>query len=658
MKKVSIKRMDFLNFKGFRERTVDFDGRTNLSGRNGSGKTTVFDGFTWVLFGKDSNGRTEFDVKTMDGGVAVPKLPHEVTVVLDVDGEEVTLTRRLKEVWRRDRDSGGAEVFKGNETERLYNGVPCSVKEWQERVDAIVKEDIFKYITDPHYFSEQKPDIQRRLLFSMACGVPDADIIASNAAFADLFAQIGGKTLVQFEKEAKSDLARVQKSLVELPARIDERRRDAVAQEDWDALESEVSAKADELKGVDAAIADAAKAVSAASEARLALAQQFSNAKIAKANCKAEIEADARNAYYARKQEKETLAADVKRTEKRIEQYGLGMAIIADAAEKCRKEKDDLLKEYHSIAADWLTFDEAAFVCPTCGRELDAVDVEAKKIEMRERFNADKSRRLEENKQKGLALKAKIECYEAKIAELEKGKASEELILQQQKAELDAFGEVLEPDYAAIVHADEEYNTMCDLVQNIEAELEAMPMAATDEALRNRKYALSAELDALKARLAKKGQAQDNAKRVMELEAEQARLGNEEARLKGVLYTIKEFSKARSAAVSDKINALFGIVKFRLFETQVNGDVAEVCEATMNGVPWSVLSNGEKIVAGLDIIRSIQRHVGVSAPIFIDNAESVTDYPKDLFPDVGQMVFLYAVKGMDFTVTHGEAGKE
>lgn len=655
MTKVSIKRMDFLNFKGFRTKTIDFASRTNLSGRNGAGKTTVFDGFTWVLFGKDSKDRAEFDVKTLEGDAAIPRLPHEVTVVLDVDGEEVTLVRRLKEVWRRDKDSGGEEVFKGHETERLYNGVPCSVKDWQEKVSAIVKEDIFKYVTDPHYFSAQKPDVQRRLLFKMAGGVPDADIIASRGEFGDLFAQVGNKSLAQFEDETKSELSRVSKELKEKPVRIDECKRSAVEAEDWSALDAEVERVTSELKGVEAAIADKAKAVSDASEKRLALAQQCSNAKISAANLKSDIEAEARKEYYGRKSECEKLEADVKRTEKRIEQCDLDMKTVADVADKYRTEKDGLLKEYHAISAEVLTFDDADFVCPTCGRPFEAVDVDIKKNELRERFNADKARRLEENKDKGLALKAKIEDCEAKISELEKGKASDELILEQQKAKLDAFGEVSEPDYAALVSVDEEYNTMRDLVQNIEAELGAMPIAETDEALKNRKYALSAELDALKARLTKREQIRENAKRIADLEADAARLGNEEARLKGLLYTIKEFSKARSAAVSEKVNGMFDHVRFKLFDTQVNGDVVEVCEATMHGVPWSVLSNGERIVAGLDIIRSIQRHVGVGAPIFIDNAESVTDYPSNHFRDLTQMIFLHAVKDMDLTVTYGDA---
>ena len=138
MKTVIIKEIRLLNFKGLRDLTVEFDpALTEIYGRNGIGKTSIFDGFTWLLFGKNSEDRKQFGIKTYDeAGNIIPKLPHEVSAVLLVDGEVVTLCRRFNEKWTKKRGSA-VEEFVGHEEERLYNNVPCSVKEWNEKIAAI-----------------------------------------------------------------------------------------------------------------------------------------------------------------------------------------------------------------------------------------------------------------------------------------------------------------------------------------------------------------------------------------------------------------------------------------------------------------------------------------------------------------------------------------
>jgi hypothetical protein len=57
---------------------------------------------------------------------------------------------------------------------------------------------------------------------------------------------------------------------------------------------------------------------------------------------------------------------------------------------------------------------------------------------------------------------------------------------------------------------------------------------------------------------------------------------------------------------------------------QINGGLNETCEVTYNGVPYSDLNNAMRINIGLDIINTLSAHYGISVPIFIDNAESVT----------------------------------
>ena len=201
-RQIIIKSLTLTNCKGIRELEVEFnDTITSVFGRNGSGKTTLFDAFTYVLFGKDSKDRKDFNIKTLDAdNKTIPKLPHEVKCVLSVNGQEIELRRCYCEKWTKKRGSA-TEEFTGNGEERYYNGVPCSVKEYDAKVAEICNETVFKFITNPLYFTSQKKDIQRAMLFRMAGEISDAEIAKGNTDFENLLDKLTGKTLEEYKRE-------------------------------------------------------------------------------------------------------------------------------------------------------------------------------------------------------------------------------------------------------------------------------------------------------------------------------------------------------------------------------------------------------------------------------------------------------------------------
>ena len=173
-----------------------------------------------------------------------------VSAVLLVDGEVVTLCRRFNEKWTKKRGSA-VEEFVGHEEERLYNNVPCSVKEWNEKIAAICPEQVFKFITNPLYFTSQSVDTQRSMLFRMAGGITDEEIAAGNADFAALLASLTGKTMEEYKKEIAAKKRRLKTEIEAIPERIDERRRDVPEAEDWAALEEELRQKQEALAKVE-----------------------------------------------------------------------------------------------------------------------------------------------------------------------------------------------------------------------------------------------------------------------------------------------------------------------------------------------------------------------------------------------------------------------
>ena len=184
MKRIIIKSMHLTNFKGVRDLSIDFnDTVTNIYGRNGAGKTTVFDAFMWLLFGKDSQDRKAFELRTLDtDGNIIAQLPHEVSAVLEVNGQEIRLMRRFTEKWVK-RAGKVEKEFDGNKEERFFKDVPCSKSEYEEKIADLCREDIFKFITSPTYFCAQKPDEQKKMLHRMAGNITDAEVAGNNEDF-------------------------------------------------------------------------------------------------------------------------------------------------------------------------------------------------------------------------------------------------------------------------------------------------------------------------------------------------------------------------------------------------------------------------------------------------------------------------------------------
>jgi len=266
--KIKLKSLTLVNFKGARNRTVQFTDDTFIFGNNATGKTTLFDAFTWLLFGKDSDNRTDFGIKTVDErGNAIPKIDHEVTGVLEIDGKEVTFRRTLKEKWVKKR--GFEEThFEGNETIYHVDDVPVSAGQYKAKVSELIDEGIFKLITSPVAFNNLKWQDRRAMLIEMAGGIDQDEIIRSMDSDADdkqwlinLFAS--EKTVEDHKKQIAAQIKRDKDELAMIPTRIDEaeRSKPEVPEGGFGAVRLQLKDKTVELDKVNDKIHDASKAV-------------------------------------------------------------------------------------------------------------------------------------------------------------------------------------------------------------------------------------------------------------------------------------------------------------------------------------------------------------------------------------------------------------
>ena len=125
---------------------------------------------------------------------------------------------------------------------------------------------------------------------------------------------------------------------------------------------------------------------------------------------------------------------------------------------------------------------------------------------------------------------------------------------------------------------------------------------------------------------------------------EQQKVANDYTQAMEKVGLVEKFLKAKVELITEDINKLFTHVKFMMFREQINGGYEEVCIATIDGVPFEDANNAAKINAGLDIIKTLQKIENLNAPIFIDNAESVTSFEE---LENTQLIKLYVREGVN-----------
>lgn len=647
MREIKLKSLILVNFKGVRNLEVVFtDQRTIISGDNGTGKTTIFDAFTWLLFGKDSTGRSDsnFNIKTIDPLTKKPilHLEHSVTGVISVDGKEMKLQRNYVEKWVKPRGTT-EETLKNHETEFYLNDVKLATKkEYESEVAAILTEDIFRMITNPFYFISLKVDAQKELLFDMAGGISDDEVAAIKPEYIELLAQLSGRSLSQFSKEVAAKKKACNDVLAVIPSQIDTARRLMPESEDWEALEIELQKKKQRLTEIDNQITDKSKINEQENQRKLEIQRTIGDKRMSLVNRQNEIRASAG----AERNEVMMKLKDLEYNHKsETRDLELNRSSLSNCELEIQRIEDTLSvlrNEYRKINAETIQYPEGAFVCPTCKRQLEVDDIEAKQNELLANFNQNKAKRLKENKDKGFSL---VELKKKKEAErdsiISKIKESEDrIVLIEREIEVQKANMPEAPDVDAMIKNDPTCislnNEIADL--NNQLNIESKPVDVSE--LRFAKSSLDDNIQELYKRLAKRDQIERAKKEIEELEEKRIQNNQAKADLEKWEFTVMSFQKDKDAKLIEKINSMFEVVSFSFVTEQLNGGEKLTCVCTVNGTPYPDVNTAGKVNAGLDIINAICKYKGVSAPIFIDNSESVNK----IIPTISQVINLIVSK--------------
>lgn len=638
---IVIKSITLLNFKGIKNQTIEFGKVTDIFGDNGTGKTTIFDAFTWCLFGKDSTDRKDFNIKNTKEK-SLNKSDHEVTVAMDVNGISQELKRVYKENWVKKRGSEERE-FSGNVTEYYWNGVPMQQKEFQQRVSEVLEEGIFKLITNPLALNNMKWQDRRNILTAMA-PITNEELANGNEAFQKLLNDASSyKSLEDYKKMIKASIKKAKEDIALIPARIDEVIRQKPESLDFVKIQSDLDAKGKELDAVDNQIQNANAGTEAIVSKRREQSITIGNLENEITN----IESAARNEANKPEDNSELTklvnSLDSKKSELTTAENGLKSlnqwlesnnsrvkALVYQMDAKRNLWNEENAKEF--------VFDESDCKCPTCNTKFDADKVEQKRTELLTNFNANKSATLSRITSDGVSLSKEKENLEAEITSLTERITKGEGVIKTLESEIIAIqsnidthkskatGEPKDTEliYQCILSENASYKAKKEEVDKLKAELVVVPEVDNSALIEKRKLIVE-EIDNLKDQLNLKTQIDYCNDRIQELEEQEKALAQQIANVEKIEFVIESFNKLKVDTLENEINKRFKYVKFRMFENQINGGEAECCDALIDGVPFSDANTASKINAGIDIINTLCEFYQVTAPIFIDNRESIVE---------------------------------
>ena len=645
---MEIKRLKLQNFKGIQDFEGDFAHVTDIRGKNESGKTTLVDAYHWLLFDKDSNNRTKFDIKPLDGqNNPIPDKTVLVEGEFSFAARDVTLRKELKEKWGTKRGETTRE-FQGHSTLYWLNDVPKKAKEYQSYIDAMLKEDIFKLISHPLYFSSLNWKQQREYLMAMAPSITDKMIAGDESDYKKLLETVATKetTIDGYKKELAARLTKLDEELERIPVRIDEVQKGMPEEHNWEQLGLDIKEVQDAIALKDEALSNLQ--VMPEQTAKKAKALQSEIAKLEKE--KQDILDADRVVFQKRKiegtEKKNNLQDELRALTRETDVTIQSLAETQRDIERLNESLPTLRTQWNEInAKQFASF--PADKCPTCGTPYNEEKIQEATEKAKDAFNKDKAQRLEELSQKGKKIKKEIE-----------EKAEAETYFSEHIATLKADIKAKQTETEEVnipngVEAGEPGNIEKE-IQDARKQLDEVYAVIPDdkerkEKLKEEKTELQVNLDILKDQLKDSDRLNEVHARIIELKEQMETVAQDKADVENLLATTTAFMKAKVTAIEDDMNSLFSIVKFKLFADQINGGEQPTCEAMIKGIPWSVLNSASRINAGIDIINTLSRHFGKKAPIWIDNRESTTD----IIDTDSQVINLYVdPKEKKLTITH------
>ena len=652
--RIELKKLKIKNFKGITSMDIDFSSNiTNILGANHTGKTSTADAVMWALFGKNSDGQAVFGIDPKDkNNNVINHLENCVTLIISADKRGIELKKVRKEIWSKPKGQD-EEALTGHTTECFINGNKYTIKDYQAEVNALCNEALFRAITNPAYFPSLKAEEQRALLIKMVGDMSLSEIAKQKDEFKRLVDELDGQELKEYRSHLSYQIKGIKTEMESIPNRITENQQvlHELSKEgtDFSVIRKRLNEIDENIKKYDEQLQDASAKLSLDYEKKATQRQVINSLKYKQQEIVNKIESKNRAKRTEYENALNAIQQKLKNTEYSRDMKADALRMKKQELQQIELRSDDFRKKWNEVEEKKFSWNEDQEICPNCGQRLPSENIEELKEKAHEQWTVRHIAEQDRLDVEAKALKDEKQRIEAELNELQtkiEMLTVEVSSLQGQENELTNYN-VEQVDY----HDNNEYQRLSQQIEQQEEKLNDICKDGEDsttQTIKDKKQELIRQRDELNLSLSKETLIAAREIRIEELTDQMKQLNQQLTDLERKDYTAANLELASIQNLEERVNKLFMIIKFKMFETLLNGSTKPTCVLTMHGVPYNDLSNSEKINAGIDLIRAMNTYNDMYAPIIIDNAESCND----ILPTSCQQIRLVVSRDKQLTIVN------
>ena len=671
--KVEVKKISLENYKKFPSKSVDLFPRTEISGRNREGKSTLQDAYLDVLTGKMANGTEPTSIRRKENGVEVPKVDVVRELTLVIDGKEKVIRKITKQKWRKPRGQS-EEVFDGNETSYEIDGFPAKSKDYTEFIQSIAEPSTLLMCSNPKPFLDtlQKSTAESRKVLEKMSGFDIAQFMEENPQYAHVEEITKGHSVEDTLKKLRKELNAQKKKVDAKNTEIAYETNRSVEAEDTSSLESkkqELNAELSKLEEQEGILEDSVKGYNSLSYEIRGL-KSSKDGLVSKADKELQDKKAAiMNVYY-------NLAKNKIEKESAIRMLGMELDNHTRAGQQAKADLDRARQDYPRIkemewddselkAIEAETFNDSDTICPTCGQELPEEQVSKLKSSFEEKkkarieaqlkgkefFESEKQNKLKYVCDLGNTSAAKLKKTNEEINKLQSEiSAAQDEVAELTKQMEEEQSKCTELPESVDMSNEEEYLAVTARIADLEEKLKSFDdVPGKKQELRMQISNVMKQISNVDADI-KIAQAAvtEKEKRVAELNEELKSLGQVQADIEKNIDTVLNFSIQKNKALAEKINPFFHHFQFSFLDYTIEGNPVETCKMICNGIDYnSGLNHSDKILCEVDLLNGLQEMNGLNLPLWIDDSESID---KSRIPMLDRQMIVLRVTDGDLKV--------
>lgn len=661
MKKVTLKKLSVENYKKFEAREFDFARRTEVSGRNRQGKTSLMDAYFDVLTGKLADGTLPNNIRRKVDGEEIDD-PVVRELVIDVDGTEYVVQKKTK----KGKSSNTVEYY--------VNGIKRNKTEYMEILKRIADPDTIAMCSNARVFLNeiQKATAKARETLGGIAGFSETQFRSKHPEYEWIKDEgVEGDSIEEILKARRRDLRKAKSDVEDIAKQIrKEQGRQVECDETLPAQRDDLLDLLKENEKQEEALCNASRKYDQIS-IELAGLKRSRDALVEKAGKTARENHDRiTSLLYTLKSDKKNAENKLRLAEMDLEHANKGIERHKAALAQAKKKYTEALKEKWDgdtelTAIRGAEFDLAAAICPTCGQALPEEQVEvakrkfefnkqsriAKKLEEKEQFEKNKRTKLEQITEDGNEASDGLETAKETKKEAETvieatKKKITSLALEIAETEKEAEKPIPEPDMSD----DEEYKAVCNKISSLEESINGIGNGENDRILlSNNRHSLEAKLRDVEAKIkAQTARLEEKANNLEVLQEEQKKLSQERSNIQQKVDQLTEYSIEKNKALAAVINPHFKHFQFQFLDYTQDGEPLETCRMICNGIDYANgLNHSDRILCDIDLVMGLQEMNDLRLPVWVDDTESINS---DRIPELDTQMILLKVSDGELNV--------